>query len=84
MDSNVLFLKYEDMHRVSASGGRGAGQRPGPELQCRRLHCTASPRSLGFQRKESEVPGVPTVLPGWCCGLRAVLAQEGPCSRRQG
>lgn len=32
MDSNVLFLKYEDMHRVSAAEAAAAGIARGPGL----------------------------------------------------
>lgn len=30
MDSNVLFLKYEDMHRVSVPAAAADGRCPGP------------------------------------------------------
>lgn len=96
MDSNVLFLKYEDMHRVSAGRAAAAGSAPSaPGLLPQEPACPsnavaavtgacgpASPRPPASGRRDSRVPGVPGIL---AAGLQAALARGTlPSSPRPG
>lgn len=78
MDSNVLFLKYEDMHRVSA--GRASCRGPGAfcptapgnvAAGMTRAGGLASLRTPASGRRDSRVPGVPRIL---LASLQAALA----------